>query len=123
MTVDFVVHGRAITMYLPDGDDPVQEKIRNRRGFSEAELLEDIRARVKPGDLVVDIRAHVGNHAVYLAAVAGAQVLAFEPQAGPFAILQRNVELNGLQEQVTAVNRALGRLPGTTLDEQVGERR
>ena len=38
MTVDFVVHGRAIRMYLPDGDDPVQEKIRNRRGFSEAEL-------------------------------------------------------------------------------------
>ena len=148
--VEITLHGRRVVFYLPDPVDHIQRRIRERRTFYEPELLEDMRARVTRGGLCVDVGAHLGNHTVFLAKICGMRVLAFEPQPDVFAILQRNLELNGLGEQVTAVNAALGEVAGhgsmaraladnsgsarlsldeaggvpvLTLDEQIGDRK
>lgn len=49
---------------------------------------------IHPGDLVVDIGAHVGSFAIW-AASRGARVLAFEPAIASFRLLLENVKLNG----------------------------
>ncbi len=42
-------------------------------------MLEDVRARLQPGGLFVDVGANIGNHALFAAGVCGARVIAFEP--------------------------------------------
>lgn len=50
----------------------------------------------KPGDVVIDIGAHVGVMSVYLAKKwPEAVVIAYEPHPGNFARLKRNIEANG----------------------------
>jgi len=52
---------------------------------------------VRPGDVVVDVGAHIGYYTLLLAALVGpkGRVFAFEPGPDNFALLCRNVELNG----------------------------
>ncbi len=47
--------------------------------FYEADMLEDVRARLHPGGLFVDVGANIGNHALFAAGVCSARVIAFEP--------------------------------------------
>lgn len=68
---------------------------------------------LRPGDLFVDIGANVGSYTVLAAAVAGAQVVAFEPDPDTFRALQRNVEINGLEGRVEVHPIALGAQAGT----------
>lgn len=63
---------------------------------------------LRPGDLFVDIGANVGSYTVLAAAVAGAKVVAFEPDPEAFAALQRNVELNRIADLVELHHCALG---------------
>ncbi|MFQ5776093.1 MAG: FkbM family methyltransferase [Kiloniellaceae bacterium] len=56
-----------------------------------------------PADEVLwDIGANIGVYALYAAKARGMRVLAFEPSAATYAVLVRNVELNGLDERVDA---------------------
>lgn len=71
----------------------------------EAPLLEHIYRQGFDG-LAVDAGASYGNHAVWLAAVCGLAVVAFEPLH--HEILLRNVKLNGLTRKVTVAPVALG---------------
>jgi len=86
----------------------------------EHDLLRALAAHVSEGDLVVDVGANVGNHTLYLAVVAGARVLAFEPNPELTAALARSVRLNGLEERVEVRQRAVadtaGRSSFTHLD-------
>jgi len=50
---------------------------------------------------VWDIGANIGAFALYAALRRQAQVLAFEPAGSTFALLNRNIELNGVSNQVT----------------------
>jgi FkbM family methyltransferase len=111
-TVEFTLHGQDVALYLPDPTDLIQKKILQRNGFYEPTLLEAIRARVHRGELCVDVGAHLGNHTVFFAKICGMRVLAFEPQPDIYEILRRNVELNGVDEQVTTFNLALGEADG-----------
>jgi len=54
---------------------------------------------IHPGENVIDIGAHFGIYTVAMASLVGpaGRVLAIEPSARTFAILRRNVTLNGLQ--------------------------
>lgn len=61
----------------------------------EAPLLEHI-YRQQFGGLAVDAGANFGNHTIWMAAMCGLQVAAFEPLQ--HAILARNVALNGLDD-------------------------
>ena len=66
-----------------------------------------------PGDSFIDAGAHIGFFALIAAVMVGpnGRVLAFEPDPSNFRALQRNVEVNGLQN-VDLVNAALGETEG-----------
>jgi FkbM family methyltransferase len=55
----------------------------------------------KPDEVYIDIGANVGMYAIY-AAVAGARVFAFEPEALNYAELNKNIYVNNLHGRVTA---------------------
>ncbi|MBM4776643.1 MAG: FkbM family methyltransferase [Archangiaceae bacterium] len=83
--------------------------------WAEAEV-ELLSAFVKPGDVVVDVGANIGTHAVPLAAKVGptGMVLAFEPQRLVHALLTSNLITNG-HGHARAVNAAVGASPGSLL--------
>ncbi|MGH2684054.1 MAG: FkbM family methyltransferase, partial [Actinomycetota bacterium] len=61
----------------------------------------------RPGDVVVDIGGHVGSVSIWLAkAHPFLRIVTFEPLPPLFALLQRNLERNGVRN-VTALNRAV----------------
>ncbi len=69
---------------------------------------------VEPGWTVIDIGAGIGEYAISVAAATGGRVLAFEPFPPSFALLERNVALNGaanvemFEVAVTGQPRSLG---------------
>jgi FkbM family methyltransferase len=105
--VQLDVLGRRVDLALFD-DDHVTKVIQSTEGFYEAELLEDILRRTQPGQLALDVGAHVGNHTVFLAAVADLDVIAVEPSSAALDLLKKNVEANGVSGRVTVVEAAAG---------------
>ncbi len=55
-----------------------------------------------PGDILVDCGANVGMYTIWAAATRGATVYAFEPESQNYALLNRNIQNNGLQDRVKA---------------------
>jgi FkbM family methyltransferase len=76
----------------------------------EARVLEHIKRKGFDGT-AVDVGAHVGNHALWLAVVCGLEVHAFEPRPDVCRQLRANVELN--QAAVSVHELALGGKQGT----------
>lgn len=70
----------------------------------ERKLLEHIYSQGFSG-VAIDAGAHVGNHTLWMSVMCGLKVVAFEP--GRYDDLLRNIELNGLEEKVTAYKYAL----------------
>ena len=98
------------SVYLPNLEtDYIQKKIATNQVPYEIEMLDDIRSRISLGDLVLDIGANVGNHTLYMAAVTGCRVVAFEPNALLASALAHSLHLNGLTERVTVQSIGLGR--------------
>jgi tRNA wybutosine-synthesizing protein 2 len=60
-------------------------------------------SRVQEGEVVVDMFACVGQFALHIAKHTDAKVFALEINPEAFSFLQKNIETNGLQGQVTAV--------------------
>jgi FkbM family methyltransferase len=67
-------------------------------GAHEADVIERALAHVVPGDLVVDVGAHIGYFALAAARAVGpgGRVLAFEPDQENLALAQANAERNGI---------------------------
>ncbi len=63
-------------------------------------------------DTFWDIGANVGTYSLY-AAMRGNRVMAFEPAAGNYYILNRNIEINQLDDRITAFCVALHDRTGT----------
>jgi FkbM family methyltransferase len=72
----------------------------------ELGLLEAV---LRPGDVVLDVGAHIGTFAVPLARVVGIEgvVVCFEPVPATARLLDANVELNGLGRIITTRRRAV----------------
>ena len=68
------------------------------------------RRELRDGGLFIDVGANVGTYTIW-AAELGAAVIALEPAADTFALLQENIGLNGYQ--VTALRAAAGDHCGT----------
>lgn len=66
---------------------------------------------LRPGDLFVDVGANVGVYSI-AAAVAGADSIAFEPDADTAALLRETVRHNGLGTLINVREVALGSEPG-----------
>jgi FkbM family methyltransferase len=78
----------------------------------EAELLEMTEDLLRPGDLVVDVGANIGNHALFWAVHCGADIIAFEPNPAAMSYLEVNIEAND-GARVVARSEALGSSSGT----------
>lgn len=55
-----------------------------------------------PGEILVDCGANVGMYTIWAAATRRTRVYAFEPEAQNYALLNRNIQLNGLKDLVKA---------------------
>jgi FkbM family methyltransferase len=73
----------------------------------EPETLSWIR-RFAAGAVMWDIGANVGLYSLYAARARGCRVIAFEPIPENFTLLVKNVQINGLEESVSALPIALG---------------
>ena len=103
-----------IRFYLPDAlDDAVQGDIALHNNFFDLNTIEAANPFFPDGANILDIGANIGNNALYYACVRRAKkVIAFEPMADVFAILQKNVQLNNLENTVFPQNFALGEKAG-----------
>ena len=73
-----------------------------RPGRYETDMLDYIDS-LPDGACFWDIGANVGLYSMYAALQDGVRVLAFEPSAASFAALNRHIEINGMQERVSAL--------------------
>lgn len=82
--------------------------------FYEPEVSYFFASLLQPGDVVVDIGAHIGYFSVLAGRIVGAEgkVFAFEPEPGNYRRLRDHLAQNGLR-QVQSFNVALGSAPGT----------
>jgi FkbM family methyltransferase len=76
-------------------------------GLHEFEDMAFVLHFLRSGDLFVDIGANVGSYSI-LAAVAGANVISFEPVPSSFEWLRDNIQLNRFQSRVDARRQAVG---------------
>lgn len=106
---DFVFDDRDVRMFLPNAAHDVIQRIVLTHGmFYESGDLRKSLEHIRPGAVVADIGANIGNHTLFFSLIAGAaEVHAFEPMRTTFRTLRRNVELNGLAN-VHLHNVALG---------------
>lgn len=101
------------SIYLPNAEvDYIQKKISTEIQPYELEMLQDIQANVSAGDLVLDVGANIGNHTLYLAAIAECKVISFEPNASLIEALRHSVEINQLSERVTLMPYGVGHTAG-----------
>ena len=77
-------------------------RFRLQAASKEPFTVEWIEARVRPGDVLYDIGANVGPYSLIAAKHTGgeARVYAFEPSAGSYHDLCRNIVLNGCEDAV-----------------------
>ena len=69
----------------------------------------------EPDEVMIDVGANVGMYTIWAAAVRGARVFAFEPEAQNYALLNRNIILNKLSGRATAFCLGLGDSAGLTV--------
>ena len=69
-------------------------------------------ASFSPADVLVDVGANVGMYTIWAAKTRGVKVFGFEPEAQNYALLNRNIMLNGLEERVKAYCLALSDVAG-----------
>ncbi len=75
-------------------------------------MLENLRGRLAPGAVFVDVGANVGNHALFAAAVCRAKVIAFEPSPQLAALCAANLALNGVRGGVVLQQQGVGACSG-----------
>jgi FkbM family methyltransferase len=68
----------------------------------------------QPGDVLVDVGANVGMYSIWAAATRGTRVFAFEPEAQNYALLNRNIQANGLGGLIKAFCAGLSDQSGLT---------
>ena len=89
-------------------DDYIPQKVIHEGKYYELEFLQVLSRFHKPGGLIVDVGANIGNHTVYFSQVIGAKVAAFEPQPLNILCLELNTFLNNVRQNVTVHRCALG---------------
>ncbi len=69
-------------------------------------------AGFRPADVLVDVGANVGMYTIWAAKTRGVRVFAFEPESQNYALLNRNILLNGLEQLVSAYCLAISDVSG-----------
>ncbi len=91
---------------------PYIEEVRDET--REATMARLFREAVRPGDVVVDIGAHLGWFTLQAARLVGpaGRVVSFEPNPRTRPLLERNIRDNGFGDRVTVVPYAAGARAG-----------
>ena len=99
---------------LLNPNDAIVSRVIRRDGIWEPLETKVFTRELRKGDIVVDVGANIGYYTLLAARLVGStgHVYAFEPEPEAFALLERNVALNGY-DNVTLVPKALGRESGT----------
>jgi len=84
-------------------------------GVYEPAETELVKKEIKRGDVVLDVGAHIGYYTLIFARLVGEEgkVFAFEPNLDSFALLEKNVKINGYKNVVLvkkAVSDKTGRI-------------
>ena len=118
----FSVKNLKSKFYLPNyKKDLIQKAILMSKNYYEKDLLWHLCFSWKDGKLskilkngcILDIGANIGNHTLFFLNECDVKrAYCFEPIPGTFKILQRNIELNDLQNQVSLFNTAVGATEG-----------
>lgn len=80
-------------------------------GLHEYEDMAFVLHFLRPGDLFVDVGANVGAYSI-LAGSTGAEVIAVEPIAKTYTILNQNIILNDFPQKIEALNLGLSNSEG-----------
>ncbi len=80
----------------------------------EPDTIEWIRG-FQPGEVFIDIGANVGMYSIWAAKTRGVRTFAFEPESQNYALLCRNIAMNGLMDHVVAYCLALSDSAGYSL--------
>jgi FkbM family methyltransferase len=107
----FEYSGVHVEVVLPSREDHISKALLADT-FYEQPMLEALAGVLRPGDVVVDAGANIGNHTIYFAKVLGCRVTAFEALPATAAFLAENVRLNGLSDRVHVEAVALGARQG-----------
>lgn len=112
--LDFTYKEELFHFYLPNYEkDYIQGFIANYATFYERNEIEYLKRYIKPGDVVLDIGANIGNHTVYFSRICKAgKVYSFEPVKSTYDVLERNVQLNCKNDAVETYNVGLGHHTG-----------
>jgi FkbM family methyltransferase len=103
--VQVAVHGHGYSLVVP-AHDHIGSALTDGRPY-EDDLLVALSSLVRPGDVIIDVGANLGNHALYFAVVREAVVHAYEPNPQAMAYLRQNVTLNKVEERVHLYEAAL----------------
>ena len=97
---------RGIKVYVPNFPlDCIQSNFVLNKQFFEIEILEKINKYLNKDSVVFDLGANVGNHTLYWALKQKVKkVYSFEPVPNTFKILEKNIEINKLQDTVNIFN-------------------
>jgi len=92
-----------------------EDALRIATGSYEPETSALIRKLLRPGQIFVDVGAHIGHFVLVGARVVGptGRVYAFEPAPANFGLLAKNVEVNGYRDSVTMIPLAVSDISGT----------
>ena len=98
-------------MYI-DPQDSLQLSVKGIYEPFETSLVDRLLA---PGDVAVDIGAHIGYYTLLYARRVGSRghVYAFEPSRENFLLLRKNITLNHYEKRVTALQKAVSAATGT----------
>lgn len=101
-------------MYLPDAaTDYIQQKIATEQQPYEYTMLQNMAKHLSKKDTFVDVGANIGNHSLYLAALSGCHVHAFEPNAHLAAAITHSVAANKLHKKVVVHQLGVGAAANT----------
>ena len=82
-------------------------------GLLEYQEMSFVLHFLREQDLFIDVGANVGSYTILAAAHVGANTVSIEPVPTTFTHLMNNININRIQEKVTALNIALGYEEGT----------
>ncbi len=109
--LDWSSFGKGISWPINNVTYRIDPRHRHRLGQEyDAPVAAYLKERVQPGAICLDVGANVGVYVLQFAHWAGptGSVVAFEPNPVARAVLQKHVEMNGLNSQVKIVPSAIG---------------
>ena len=95
-----------VRFYVPNyPSDYIQREIVEKNKFYEEEILKYLDSFIPDNSIIFDIGANIGNHSLYWATKRNAQkIYAFEPIAETFETLNKNIEINSMQNIISTFN-------------------